>query len=85
MVDPQRLNRYSYVRNRPLLLVDPDGRYEAWMHEVITATLLAMAGHSGVSSKMSAFTGDGPGISVNLIVDLQGGPAVFSAHETCPE
>jgi RHS repeat-associated protein len=27
LVDPQRWNRYSYVRNNPLKYVDPDGRY----------------------------------------------------------
>jgi len=26
LVDPQRWNRYAYVRNNPLRLVDPDGR-----------------------------------------------------------
>jgi RHS repeat-associated protein len=30
MVDPQQLNLYSYVRNKPLSLIDPDGR-EIWI------------------------------------------------------
>jgi len=58
LMDPQRLNRYSYVQNRPLVCVDPDGRYEAWIHEVVSATLLRMAGVSQQNaSEIVPFTG----------------------------
>jgi RHS repeat-associated protein len=38
LIDPQQWNRYSYVRNSPLRMVDPDGR------EPVTATLAVMGG-----------------------------------------
>jgi len=31
LVDPQRWNRYAYVRNSPLKFVDPDGRDALWV------------------------------------------------------
>src|SRR5439155_24322128 len=33
--DPQTLNKYSYVFNRPLTLIDPDGEWPTWYHHVI--------------------------------------------------
>ena len=33
--DPQTLNKYSYAFNRPLVLVDPDGKWPTWYHHVI--------------------------------------------------
>jgi RHS repeat-associated protein len=33
--DPQTLNKYSYVFNRPTVLVDPDGQWPGWYHKII--------------------------------------------------
>jgi RHS repeat-associated protein len=33
--DPQTLNKYSYVFDRPLVLVDPDGNWPGWYHHII--------------------------------------------------
>jgi RHS repeat-associated protein len=46
LTDPQRWNRYSYVSNRPLRRVDPDGRYEIDVHRYLTAVLSRAAGMS---------------------------------------
>jgi RHS repeat-associated protein len=35
MTDPQTLNKYSYVFNRPTALVDPDGEWPMWFHHVV--------------------------------------------------
>ena len=32
LTDPQTLNKYSYVFNRPTVLVDPDGEWPGWYH-----------------------------------------------------
>jgi RHS repeat-associated protein len=44
LADPQRWNRYSYVSNRPLRKVDPDGRYEIDVHYHLTRVLALAAG-----------------------------------------
>ena len=71
MRDPQRLNLYAYVRNSPLNAIDRDGRYESWMHEIITENLLRFANDAGGIegrqipenriSAIATLTGDGPG------------------------
>jgi RHS repeat-associated protein len=41
MSNPQRLNRYSYVGNDPVNIVDPDGREWAYVNcEVVTVSIL---------------------------------------------
>jgi len=37
--DPQTLNRYSYVFNRPTMLIDPDGRWPTAIHNLIIETV----------------------------------------------
>ncbi len=37
LVDPQRWNRYAYVRNNPLKYVDPDGRELKWATSLSTS------------------------------------------------
>ena len=41
LVDPQRWNKYAYVRNNPMSRVDPDGRDAVWINNANgTSTLL---------------------------------------------
>ena len=44
--NPQGLNRYSYVLNNPLRLVDPDGMYPRDQHAIFTFWLAVVAGRS---------------------------------------
>lgn len=39
ILDPQSWNRYAYVRNNPLMLVDPDGRDYQYFYNAKTNTL----------------------------------------------
>lgn len=41
--DPQSFNRYSYVTNDPINMVDPTGLYEACVHEAMTKYLGGLA------------------------------------------
>ena len=45
LVDPQKWNRYTYVRNNPLRYVDPDGRYGIDVHYYLTFALAYAAGY----------------------------------------
>ena len=50
LVDPQRWNRYVYVRNNPLRYVDPDGRWLFDVHGRLTDAALALAAGYGQST-----------------------------------
>ncbi|MBI3621122.1 MAG: RHS repeat-associated core domain-containing protein [Nitrospirae bacterium] len=52
--DPQSLNRYSYVRNNPVLYTDPSGHIFGIDDAIIIATVVAMAKAAVVSAAISA-------------------------------
>jgi len=43
-LDPQTLNKYSYVANNPLARIDPDGLYPRDQHQYITFLMAAILG-----------------------------------------
>jgi RHS repeat-associated protein len=60
--DPQTFNRYTYVQNDPVNLIDPSGLYEACVHKGMTNFLAKLAGYSDdVASKLGHYAGDGKG------------------------
>jgi RHS repeat-associated protein len=50
LVDPQRWNRYAYVRNNPLRYTDPDGR-DIW--DIVNGALNALASNAGFAPRWS--------------------------------
>ena len=50
LVDPQRWNRYAYVRNNPLRFTDPDGR-DWW--DIVNGALNAFASNAGFAPRSS--------------------------------
>jgi len=60
--DPQTFNRYTYVQNDPVNLIDPSGLYEACVHQGMTNFLAKLAGYSdSVASKLGQYAGGGKG------------------------
>jgi len=57
--NPQSFNRYSYVVNDPINFVDPDGLYEACVHEAMTRFLGNLAGEDpNLVNRLALYTGD---------------------------
>ena len=87
LVDPQRWNRYSYVRNNPLKYTDPDGR------ELITADLARLqeiAGSAGQKLSLSNGKLDVSGLTpldlkanegAALLYQLATSPSVYTYDE----
>ena len=62
MRDPQPLNKYSYVFNRPLGLVDPDGRWPKGIHErIIDRAFPGLTNDQRKALKASSLWADGGG------------------------
>jgi hypothetical protein len=58
LMNPQSLNRYSYVLNDPVNLYDPLGLYKACVHQAMTEYLARLAGLSaGIASQLGQFAG----------------------------
>jgi RHS repeat-associated protein len=78
LTDPQRWNRYSYVRNNPLRYTDPDGRLpvEPWKASGHTdLTTAAMSGQGGLSSQDVARA-----VEANIAVDALSNQTNDPAH-----
>lgn len=57
--DPQSFNRYTYVTNDPVNMIDPSGLYEACAHEEMTRFLGNLAGlDSSLVDRLAGYTGD---------------------------
>ena len=67
LVDPQRWNRYAYVRNNPLKYVDPDGR---WIETVWDIANVVMGAKSAVDNFRSGNILSGVVDTGGAIVDL---------------
>lgn len=62
VANPQSFNRYSYVENDPVNLVDPSGLYKACVHEAMTNFLAKLAGYNDkIVGALTKATGSGPG------------------------
>ena len=55
--DPQSMNRYSYTRNNPIVLVDPSGHFFGAFIAFIGAIISAAAVSAAVSAGIAAITG----------------------------
>ena len=62
--DPQQLNRFAYVRNNPVKLVDPDG------HAPIAAMVLIPFLYTAVTGNVVTFTILGVGISTAAVATI---------------
>jgi RHS repeat-associated protein len=72
LVDPQRWNRYSYVGNRPLTLIDPDGRnWVALLHNV--ANRLAASPASQQAQKFVATQGTRAWVALTRLFNTPAG------------
>ncbi len=70
--DPQDLNRYAYVRNNPLTLIDPDGNSWTGFGKEIGLTAFSATSslfHAGMAS-VSWVTGHKAGAASNLVSAL---------------
>ncbi len=60
--NPQSLNLYAYVQNKPVDYVDPTGLYEACVHQAMTMMIGRFAGlNSETADRIAYYTGDGKG------------------------
>jgi RHS repeat-associated protein len=60
--DPQFVNGYSYVRNRPTVAADPDGRFTSFNISMGGITLVYAVSGGEVSSKPTGFVGGNLGV-----------------------
>jgi RHS repeat-associated protein len=74
LIDPQKWNRYAYVRNNPLRYIDPDGRYGIDVHYYLTFALAYAAGYRSADSADRIARAD-------LSVDIDHDPVRVSAEE----
>jgi|GEM_PF-1941889 len=70
-LEPQSLNRYSYVANDPVNLVDPlglCGTWHVWLYDRATGELLSYVTHNdecGVGVQVGGSTSQGAGVAIN--------------------
>jgi len=50
IADPESLNRFTYVKNNPTNLTDPDGKYPGDQHDFITFFLASLLGLPGAQT-----------------------------------
>lgn len=81
LVDPQRWNRYTYVRNNPLAFVDPDGRaIEVALDVVLIANDIRMIAQQGFTAGNNiSLAGDVVGALVPFATGL--GPGARAGYE----
>lgn len=86
--DPQTLNRYSYVRNNPINLVDPDGYgFFKWLARVVGAAIGAVIGFAvggPEGALVGATWGFAIGDSVWAAIEGRGSVSIPSAPPTAP-
>jgi RHS repeat-associated protein len=63
LVNPQSMNRYTYVLNDPINLNDPLGLYEGCVHQAMTEYLAKLSGRlsDSVAAQLGHFAGDEEG------------------------
>ncbi len=73
-VDPQRWNRYAYVRNNPLRYVDPDGKILETPWDIFNITLgLASLGANVAVGNVGGAAADAVGLAIDVAAAIAPG------------